>query len=148
MKEPLVVVVGSVTRAYALSVLAGSRVPQTAYRVAKLADLSPPNVYLELRRLESAGIVRRLPNGWLLVNERVRTFFEGTGPLSRRGFSPELRAKLARGDTRQLGAGSRGRPGLTKGGGDPRVLREFSRSTTKNASLRAAGLRPSRHRAR
>ena len=148
MKDPLVAVMRSVTRAHTLSVLAGTRVPQTAYRIAKLAGLSPPNVYVELRRLENAGVVRKDPIGWLLVNDKVRVFCEGSGPLYRRRFSPELRAKRARGGTRPLGAALRSRTVLKKVDQEPRVLREFSRSTTKNALLRAAGLRPSRHRGR
>ena len=87
MDDPLVAVMGSVTRARTLAILAGTRVPQTAYRVAKLGSLSAPNVYIELRRLEKAGIVGRQPYGWILTDERVRRFCEGLGPLFRNQFS-------------------------------------------------------------
>lgn len=148
MEEPLVAVFRSVTRAYTLSILAGTRVPQTAYRIAKLAGLSPPNVYGELRRLEKVGVVTKDPRGWILANDKLRSFCEGSGPLYRRRFSPELRTSLARGVTRPLGAGSGNRIGPKEAAREPRLLREFSRSMTKNALLRAAGLRPSRHRGR
>ena len=145
MDEPLVVVLRSVTRAYTLSVLAGTRIPQTAYRIAKLAGLSAPNVYLELGRLEKAGVVKREPKGWLLVNEKVRAFCEGTGPLNRRRFSLQDRVRLTQGDVRPLGR-AQIRPKLRdEGTPGSRMLREFSRSKTKNALLRAAGLRTSRH---
>jgi len=150
MVDSLLSVIRSVTRAYTLAVLAGSRVPMTAYRIASLAELSPPNVYVELRRLAKAGVVEERERGWLLVDERVRAFCEGQGPLfsrrytleAKRRWSRENRARIAELKSRPLPRTEewKGRP--------PRLMREFSRSPTKNRLLRAAGLRESRHKSR
>ncbi len=148
MKDPLVARLRSRTRAYTLSVLAGTRVPQTADRIAKLAELSRPNVYAELRRLERTGIVSRRPSGWLLVDEKVRALCEGSGPLHQRRFPAQLRVQPTRVDSRPLGGEATNRSGSKKLGREPGVLREFSRSPTKDRLLLAAGLRPSRHRGR
>ena len=150
MPDSLVTVVGSVTRAYTLSVLAGTRLPQTAYRVAKLANLSPPNVYVELRKLERSGIVIKREGGWTLVDARVRAFFEGQGPLFERTVSLERKQEWSRKNRRRIDrALGEPIPRVEVGSArEPPVLREFSRSPTKNKLLRAAGLRESAHRAR
>ncbi len=148
LDEPWLAILGSVTRAYSLSVLAGTRVPQTAYRIAKLAGLSAPNVYLELKRLAEVGVVRRTPSGWLLEDARIRALCEGTGPLFRRRFSLDQRSRLAAGDNRPLSPPLAGVSSDRRPNREPRRLREFRRSPTKNLLLRAAGLRPSRHRGR
>jgi len=149
LDDPLVAVMGSVTRANTLSILAGTRIPQTAYRIAKIGGLSAPNVYLELRRLEKAGVAARRPDGWVLVNDRVRGFCEGLGPLFKNRFSLHLRGQV----TRDAG----GEVSATRGvvinipsprGPESKLLREFSTSPTKNALLKAAGLRRSGHRRR
>ncbi len=150
MTESLLSVIGSVTRAYSLAILAGTRVPLTAYRIAKLADLSPPNVYLELRKLARAGVIERREGGWILVDERVRGFCEGQGPLFERRFSVESKRKWTT-QNRERIARLRRQP-IPKGddwrGPQPKLMREFRRSPTKNALLEAAGLKTSQHKGR
>jgi DNA-binding transcriptional ArsR family regulator len=150
MADLLVSVIGSVTRAYTLAVLAGTRVPQTAYRIAKLADLSPPNVYVELRKLARAGIVCRKEGGWVLEQDRVRAFCEGQGPLFERTVSLERKREWRVKNRRRISQILRQPiPEVeAKKGPEPKVLREFSRSRTKNELLRAAGLSESQHRYR
>jgi DNA-binding transcriptional ArsR family regulator len=150
MPDPMVAVMGSVTRAYALAVLAGTRVPQTAYRVAKLADLSPPNVYVELRRLARSGIVEKRKGGWVLLDERVRTFCEGRGPLFERKLTLEAKREWSRKNRRRISELLRQPVPVWEPatGREPRLLREFSKSRAKNVLLRAADLKLSRHRAR
>ena len=150
MTNSLVSVIGSVTRAYSLAVLAGTRVPLTAYRIAKLADLSPPNVYLELRKLARAGVIARSEGGWTLVDERVRAFCEGQGPLFEKRFSIESKRDWTRKNRDRI-ARLRRQP-IPKGrewsGPVPRLMSEFRRSPTKNALLQAAGLQASEHKGR
>jgi DNA-binding transcriptional ArsR family regulator len=147
MTEPLVPVIGSITRAYSLAVLAGTRVPLTAYRIAKLANLSAPNVYLELRRLASAGIVQRGESGWVLVDDRVRSFCEGQGPLFERRFSLDDKRRRNRKGGRWVPR--QRRQTVPSGdqwfGAEPRLMREFTRPPTKDTLLRRTGLKPSRH---
>jgi DNA-binding transcriptional ArsR family regulator len=150
MPDNLVAVIGSATRAYTLAVLAGSRLPLTAYRIAKLADLSPPNVYVELRRLAGSGIVEARDGGWVLLDDRVRAFCERRGPLFERRFTLEAKREWARRNRGRISTAlrkpiPRGVPG--KGPETP-LMREFSRSPRKNALLRAAGLKVSRHKGR
>lgn len=150
MSDSLVSVVGSRTRAYSLAVLAGTRVPQTAYRIAKLANLSAPNVYVELRRLARTGVVEKVDGGWVLVDERTRAFCEGRGPLFENWFTLEAKKEWLRRNRRTI-APVRELPipaPELPGGRLPRVLRGFSQSRTKNELLRAAGLRASRHKGR
>jgi DNA-binding transcriptional ArsR family regulator len=150
MTDSLLAVVGSVTRAYSLAVLSGTRQPMTAYRIAKLANLSAPNVYLELRKLAGAGVVERRDGGWVLADERVRAFCEGRGPLFESVLSLEAKRRWARENRRRL---SRLRSEPPSGavawtGPQPKLMRQFSRSTTKNGLLRAAGLKASKHKRR
>ena len=146
--DSLVAVTGSVTRAYSLSVLAGTRLPQTAYRIARLAGLSPPNVYVELRRLEKAGVVSGSPAGWMLVDEKVRALCEGSGPLYRLRFALEGRGRTFPGVNSPLRVRQGDLTSRKSRGRESRLLREFSQSPTKNPLLAAAGLRQSRHRKR
>jgi DNA-binding transcriptional ArsR family regulator len=147
MTDLLVALTGSTTRAYTLAILAGSRVPQTGYRIARLAGLSAPNVYLALRRLSEAGLVRQRVGGWVLVNEKVRSLCEGQGPLFERRFSLSEKIRAGRSQPvtrRRAPAYPRGTPRPSASA--RRLLREFSRSPTKNSLLRAAGLRESQHK--
>ena len=145
MRDRLVTVLGSSTRAYSLAILAGTRIPLTGYRISKLAGLSPPNVYAELGRLEAAGVVRRQRGGWTLVDDKVRSLCEGAGPLFRRTFTLNLRRRPRRDDRRPLGGGPEALSRTVKQEAVSRLLLEFSRSPSKNTLLRAAGLKPSRH---
>lgn len=150
MPDSLVAVMGSVTRAYTLAILAGSRVPRTAYRIARLADLSPPNVYMELRRLASAAVVEKVEGGWVLVDDRVRAFCEGRGPLFERSLSLEQKRGWRRENRFRISQMLKQPvPQIqAKRGPEPKILREVGRSLTKNKALRAAGLTESRHRGR
>jgi DNA-binding transcriptional ArsR family regulator len=150
MADSLVAVIGSATRAYTLAILAGSRLPLTAYRIAKLAGLSPPNVYVELRKLARANIVTKGSAGWTLTDERVRTFCEGKGPLFERRLSLEEKRRWSRENRRTYSRLRRMPIPIGEGwtGPEPKLMREFSRSRTKNELLRAAGLRASEHKKR
>lgn len=72
----LVALTGSETRARTLGVLANAERPMTGYRVAKLAGLPEIKVYEELKRAKKAGIVRKNPNGWILVPADLRNFLQ------------------------------------------------------------------------
>jgi DNA-binding transcriptional ArsR family regulator len=150
MPDSLVAVMGSVTRAYTLAVLAGTRVPLTAYRIAKLADLSPPNVYVELRSLARSGIVEARKGGWYLLDEVVRTFCEGRGPLFARRLTLEAKRDWVRRNRRRISQLLKQPipPWEPGSGREPRLMREFSRPRTKNVLLLAAGLKPSQHKGR
>jgi len=145
MRDRLVAVLGSTTRAYSLAILAGTRIPLTAYRISKLAGLSPPNVYAELGRLEASGVVRRQREGWILVDDKVRSLCEGAGPLFQQTFTLDLRKGPGRGDKRPLGWGPKALFRTGEQGTESKRLLEFSQSPSKNTLLRAAGLKPSRH---
>lgn len=150
MSTSLVALTGSVNRAYTLSILAGTRIPQTAYRVAKLGNLSPPNVYVELRRLAKAGIVASRRGRWVLVDERVRALFVGSGPLYDRRIRLEAKRswyKQNRGEIQRIRSELCPERAVAAAR-EPRIMKEFSRSRNKNKVLRAAGLRESRHRPR
>ena len=150
MADILVTVVGSTTRAYSLAILAGTRVPLTAYRIAKLANLSAPNVYVELRKLARAGVIQREPGGWVLVDDRTRTFCEGRGPLFQNRMSLEAKEEWVNRNRRRIARvlGEPFPPRESSTDPAPPLMREFSRSRTKNTLLKAAGLRVSRHRGR
>jgi DNA-binding transcriptional ArsR family regulator len=70
----LVALFGSETRVAVLAVLAGASRPLTGYRVAKIAGVQPIKAYGELRRLQGARVVRKLPSGWQLLDPQVRRF--------------------------------------------------------------------------
>jgi len=63
---------GSETRVRTLAVLAGATRPLTPYRVGKTGGVALPKVYMELQRLEKAGIVRRSPTGVELADADLR----------------------------------------------------------------------------
>jgi hypothetical protein len=68
-------VFGSADRVRVLAVLANASRPPTAYRVAQVAGVEPPNVYRELKRLLQVGEVRRAgPKGvgWEVVDPDIR----------------------------------------------------------------------------
>ena len=78
--EPgLAAIFGSEDRVRTLSALANSDSALTAYRVAAVMQMKPPNVYRELKRLQRAGVVvpARTPqgrSGWLLNEPLLRVF--------------------------------------------------------------------------
>lgn len=60
-------------RAEALETLASTSKPLTAYRVARIVGAQPIQVLSILKSLEP-DVVRRAPDGWLLVKEDLRRF--------------------------------------------------------------------------
>jgi DNA-binding transcriptional ArsR family regulator len=72
---------GSEDRVRTLAALANSRSPLTAYRVAKIVEMKPPNVYRELKRLLKGEVVTRSTSGdgstvWELRETDLRAFFQ------------------------------------------------------------------------
>ena len=72
---------GSDDRVRTLAALANSRSPLTAYRVAKIVEMKPPNVYRELKRLLKGGVVTRATSEdgstvWQLREADLRAFFQ------------------------------------------------------------------------
>ncbi len=68
---------GSEERVRTLAALANAETPLTAYRVASMVGMKPPNVYRELRRLLEYGEVERVPTaenreGWRVVDPDLR----------------------------------------------------------------------------
>lgn len=68
---------GSEDRVRTLAALANAEAPLTAYRVASMMGMQPPNVYRELRRLLQFNEVERIrtpqgTNGWRVVDADVR----------------------------------------------------------------------------
>jgi hypothetical protein len=68
---------GSEDRVRTLAALANADAPLTAYRVALIVGMEPPNVYRELRRLLRFKEVERAPtpegrDGWRVVDADVR----------------------------------------------------------------------------
>lgn len=76
---------GSETRALTLGVLANAELPMSGYRIAKVADLPRPKVYVELAKAIAAGSVRKGVRGYrltdlgirALLRPRVRLFWSG-----------------------------------------------------------------------
>src|ERR1700730_9426096 len=71
---------GSADRVRALAALANATAPLTAYRVAAMVGMEPPNVYRELKRLREFREGRRAAtpegrNGWAIADPDVRTLF-------------------------------------------------------------------------
>jgi DNA-binding transcriptional ArsR family regulator len=71
---------GSEDRVRTLAALANSSSPLTAYRVAKIVEMRPPNVYRELKRLLKGEVVTRttMKDGstvWQLREADLRSFF-------------------------------------------------------------------------
>jgi len=68
---------GSEDRVRTLAALANAEAPLTAYRVAAMVGMKPPNVYRELKRLLEVNEVARAQTprgreGWTLVDSDVR----------------------------------------------------------------------------
>ena len=68
------VLFGSRVRADALEALALTSAPISAYRVARSAGAEPIQVLTILKALQP-DLVRRTPDGWVMVNEPLRRFF-------------------------------------------------------------------------
>ena len=75
----LAAIFGSEDRVRTLAALANAETPLTAYRVAMLMEMEPPNVYRELKRLRKALVVEvtKTPTGsagWALNEPHLRSF--------------------------------------------------------------------------
>lgn len=73
----LLALFGSEDRVRVLAALANAEAPLTAYRVATMVEVSPPNVYRELKRLARFKEVKRASTqegrcGWALVDPDLR----------------------------------------------------------------------------
>ncbi|HTT34773.1 MAG TPA: hypothetical protein VMH78_02750 [Thermoplasmata archaeon] len=71
---------GSEDRVRTLAALANSSSPLTAYRVAKIVEMRPPNVYRELKRLLRGDVVTKTTRRdgstvWQLREADLRRFF-------------------------------------------------------------------------
>lgn len=77
--SPLSRLFGSSDRLRILAVLANANQPLTAYRIAQVAGIQPPNVYREIKRLSGLSELRKnaLPTeGWELVDSQLRRFVQ------------------------------------------------------------------------
>jgi len=149
----LAAIFGSEDRVRTLSALANSDAPLTAYRVAAIMEMKPPNVYRELRRLERARVVGRAKTprgrgGWILNEPLLRRFLRARLRVS---WSEDL---LAGGAARD----ARGREVMRLSALDPLDLSKFKpgrgltatelrRRRQKDRVLDAAGVRRSVRRA-
>lgn len=140
---------GSEDRVRTLAALANAEAPLTAYRVAAMVGMEPPNVYRELRRLVKVNEVTRVStpegrNGWTVVDPDVRALLRRRlrivwiQDLSRGARDRERRAVLAmqrsRRDPLDLSKFTPGRP-LTDS--------EIRRRREKDEVLQRAGARTS-----
>ncbi|MDE1881371.1 MAG: hypothetical protein KGI89_12585 [Euryarchaeota archaeon] len=149
MATGLASVFGSEARARILVVLASARRDLSGYRIAKLSDVQPIKVSMELDRLARAGLVEpraleRKGRGWRLRDEDLRSFLSKRARVSwsedwlDRGVNgidatEELRERI-----RDLPP-----PNLSKLSwrrGPPPILRDFERPPEKDRALRAVGL--------
>ncbi len=70
---------GSEDRVRTIAILANADRPLTAYRIAKIARIEPPNVYRELSRLSKQGEVKRSADpseGWVLTDSDLRRMMQ------------------------------------------------------------------------
>lgn len=97
---------GSEDRVRTLAALANATAPLTAYRVATMVGMKPPNVYRELKRLLQYKEVEkaRTPenrDGWIVVDPDLRALLRRrmrivwSGDLTRGGEERERRASVA-----------------------------------------------------
>ena len=91
---------GSEDRVRTLAALANADAPLTAYRVAILVGVRPPNVYRELKRLLRVNEVERARTpegreGWRLLDAEVRTLLRRRVRVS--WSEDQLRGARARG---------------------------------------------------
>lgn len=152
----LVAAFGSATRVRVLAVLANAASPLTAYRVALVGGIPVDKAYREVRRLARAGLVERQRNGWVLVDDdlrsmlrrRVRVRWDQDWDRERRGWAEEtpnlLSVGLATIRGRLLSDPAYLRPrGWKPTSAARRTIRELNRPPEKDAMLRRTGLRSS-----
>lgn len=152
----LVAAFGSTTRVRTLAVLANAAGPLTAYRVALVGGIPVDKAYREVRRLARSGLVERRRNGWVLIDEdlrsllqrRVRVRWDRDWDGERRTWAEETPKLLSAGLATIQGR-LQSDPGyLRPRGWKPtpaarRTIRELGRPAEKDALLRRAGLRSS-----
>lgn len=152
----LVAAFGSATRVRTLAVLANAAAPLTAYRVALVGGIPVDKAYREVRRLARARLVERRRDGWVLVDDdlrsllqrRVRVRWDQDWDRERQGWAGETASLLSAG-LATLRRRLQSDPGyLRPKGWKPtraarRTIRELNRPRDKDAVLRRAGLRSS-----
>ncbi len=126
---------GSRVRALALGVLANAESPLSGYRVAQIAGLSQIKVYEALRAASRAGIVRKSPDGYRLVDADLGSYLRAKvrlrwseerrtrGSPIKRPSRTDLRSQASWFDPSKY----RANPGVAK-----RYRREFLRPSEKN----------------
>ncbi|HZY91541.1 MAG TPA: hypothetical protein VFG07_02020 [Thermoplasmata archaeon] len=140
---------GSEGRVKTLAALANADAPLTAYRVAAIAGMNPPNVYRELKRLVRYNEVARSPTpqgalGWTLIDANVRALLRRRLRIV---WSEDLfRGAAERGRRATLAARRSSRVPLDLsefGPGRPPSAAAVRRRVEKDRVLRAAGARTS-----
>lgn len=76
----LLALFGSKDRVRTLAILANANSPLTAYRIARTAEVEPPNIYRELSKLVRVSEVRRMKTpegeeGWALIDSDLQRLF-------------------------------------------------------------------------
>jgi hypothetical protein len=141
----LVALFGSETRVRVLAVLAGAYRPITAYRVGKTGSVPMPKAYREIYRLENAGLVGRKGDGWVLLDNDVRTLLrKRVRILWLEDFSAERRRAAPRRQAILHRLADLPTPRFPKGW-KPREPERFRRDPGKDEILRELGLRKSQH---
>lgn len=147
---------GSETRARTLGVLANAEFPMSGYRVARVAGVPEPKVYLELRRAVKAGIVRREPGGFqltdadlrALLRRRIRLYWAKDWDRTRSSWPSET-PRLLRAGLTAIRERLRKEPAYLrpKGWSPPpaalALARELDRAPEKDARLRRRSRRTS-----
>jgi DNA-binding transcriptional ArsR family regulator len=140
---------GSEDRVRTLAALANAEAPLTAYRVAAIVGMKPPNVYRELKRLLEFKEVERAStpegrDGWTVVDPDVRALLRRRlrivwiEDLARSAEERERRATLAiRRSAQEPLDLSKFKPGR------PLSITEIRRRTEKDRVLEKAGARTS-----
>jgi hypothetical protein len=140
---------GSEDRVRTLAALANAEAPLTAYRVASMVQMKPPNVYRELKRLLEVDEVKRATtpdgqSGWTLVDLNVRALLQRrqrivwSQDLSRGMEARERRAAWAIQQSRQRPIDlSKFEPGR------PLTAEEIRQRRLKDKTLARAGARRS-----
>jgi ribosomal protein S16 len=147
---------GSDARVRTLAVLANSRSPMTGYRIAKVGSFSPTKAYAELRRLGSAGLIRKEGNGWVLLDDDVRLLLQkkvrwtwlDAWDRDRIGWEQETPRLLSESLSSSREARARNPYFLRPRGYRPtrdarKVVEELRRPPSKDRLLRRRGLRTS-----
>ncbi len=148
---------GSRARLLTLAALANSDEPLTGYRVAVVANLPRPKVYVELRKGIEAGLLERVSGGFrlsdpdlrTLLRKRVRIRWDAEWDRSRKRWNEET-AELLRAGLEEVRGRIRQNPDYLRPPGwksppeASRWQKELERPPQKDRVLRPAGLRTSK----